>query len=437
MIYDLHFSCEEIAKAVNGKLIGENNIVNALSIDSREKSHTNYCYFAIKGTRYDGEEFVQEAISNGAGLIITCTYIKANVPVIIVRDTTVALGMLAHYHKGKTKIIGVTGSNGKTTTKDMIKSVLETKYSVCATKENNNNEIGVALTLLSIQDEDYCVVEMGMRGKGEIDWLSKICEPSISVITNCNSAHIGRLGSEKNIFEAKTEILNYTKEYAILPSEERFKELNFKGKKLYVGENGDYYPHNIIQKISGVKFDIKSCLNIEIDSIYRHDAMNATFAFAVGKLCNISEEMIKDGLSNFKKHGCRGEVYKVNGVTVIDDSYNASYESMKEAIISVKNNYADKRIAVLLGDMLELGEFSRDMHLKIGRLCRKIGVDLLFAYGEQSEHYLQGFGAGERILDYKEIVKTVFSKLNESFVLLIKASNKVKFHKLFEKERYK
>ena len=354
MIEGLNYNSTDISEAVNGKMVGENVKIEALTINSKEKASVSSCFFAINGKNYNGADYIEEAISNGARLIVTQEKIKCSVTTIYVDNAVKALGQLAKKHKGSTKVIAITGSNGKTTTKDMIISVIKTSHSVCGTDKNLNNEIGVALSLLSIKDEEFCVVEMGMRGLGEIEWLSYIAEPSIGIITNCMSAHIGNLGSKKNIFKAKTEIIKYVKEYVVFPNEIRFRLLKCAGiKKIFAQTK---MLKRIKRTENSIIFDIKETKNIKINSIFKHDVNNALFAYTIGKLLKIDDELIKKGLSEFKKQHSRGEIIKVNSHLIVNDCYNASYESTKLAIISIKQQFKNKKIAVLLGDMLELGE---------------------------------------------------------------------------------
>ena len=438
MIFDLNYTYKDIAKAVNGKLVGADGLITGVTINSREKSSVEHCFFAIKGKKHNGINYVREAVSNGAKLIVAQEKTESSVPVIYVENTTKALGLLGKKHKGKTKIIGITGSNGKTTTKDMAISVLKAKYPVTGTLFNNNNEIGVALTLLSIKKEDFCVVEMGMRGLGEIEWLSYISEPETSIITNCGSSHIGLLGSKENIFKAKTEILTFTKKYAILPDEKKFKALTCENlNKIYIGENGNYAPQNLRCNNSHLIFDVGECKDIKINSIYEHDAINAAFAYALGKLYGIDDLLIKERLESFSKEKSRGEIISVKGIEIINDCYNASYESARSAIISTVRQYSKtgKRIAVLLGDMLELGIKSARLHYDIGKLCREEKVQKMYTYGEYSKFYLQGFGSGEELSCYETIAEQILEELNEEYVLLVKASNAMNFQNIIEKMR--
>lgn len=438
MIDDISYMSSQIADAINGELYGKDEIISGISIDSREKSDKPFCFFAIKGKKYDGNDYIDEAIKNGAKLIVSDEKKQYPVSMIYVNDTVKALGLLGKKHKGKRKVVAITGSSGKTTTKDMVVSVLSKKYSVCGTYENQNNEIGVALTLLSIKNEEICVVEMGMRGLGEINWLSYISEPNVSLITNCGKAHIGILGNEDNIYKAKTEILNYTKEYAILPNEDRFKKIdNIKLKKIYIGNNGNYNAKNIKAEKHGFSFDINECQNIKITGIYEHNIYNALNAYAVGRIFDVEDGLIKKGLEDYCQGNGRGKILTVRGREIIDDSYNASYESMSEALKSL-SKYAKTNIKkpfALLGDMLELGKNSCEYHCNIGELCRKLEIEKIYVYGRFSKEYISGFGGGVEIKDFSEISKIIINETDENCVVLVKASNAMRFDKIVEELR--
>ena len=431
-IEGFNFSCEDIARAVNGELKGKNCKINCITTDSREKCSFPSCFFAIKGEKFNGNDHIAEAMENGAMVIVTDEKIGCGCAVIRVEDTRRALGLLAKAHIGSTRVIGVTGSQGKTTVKDMIISVLREKYSVCGTVSNQNNEIGVALTLLGSKNEDFCVVEMGMRGCGEIEWLSYISEPEIAVVTNCGTAHIGRLGSENGIFLAKMEILKHTKSVSILPYEERF--LNFdsgKLRKIYFGENAQYNYGNFQLFGGGQRFTINGneCI---LNSIYEHDAKNATIAFAVGEICGLKPGEISSGLSKYVKAHNRGSSEVVGGLEIINDCYNASYESTKSAILNCYNycKTKGKRLALLLGDMLELGEHTEELHKKIGELCKELGIEKTFVFGAFSSCYLAGHSKGIACENFNEIASIVLKEISDEYVLLVKASNAINFEKI-------
>lgn len=436
MINNSKFSALEIAKEVNGALVGNDVFSTKISINSKEKSADGHCFFAIKGEKYDGADFIGEAISNGAKIIVTQNKIRYPVSVIYVADAVKAFGLLARGRARKLRVVGVTGSYGKTCVKDMIISVLSERYRACGTEQNYNNEIGVPLTLLSAQDVDFCVVEMGMRALGEIEWLSYIAEPELSVITSCGTSHIERLGSMENIFKAKTEILKHTRACCVLPSQKSFYELENNLKKIYVGECGDFFANEIRREGEKIKFKIKG-QDFELNSIYEHNAKNAAFAYAVGKYYSLTDSEIKNGLLKWQQRENRGATLDFKGITVVNDCYNASYESVISAIYTLSTLRREGgRCAVLLGDMLEQGEEAKRLHTSVGSFCKECGVEFLFTCGANAQWYIEGFGGGEE-LKYGEIKNKILNTLAPGDALLVKASHAMNFDKIINDMREK
>jgi len=426
MITSANYSVTEIAKAIGVDYSGESGLINGLGWNSKEKLD-KYCYFVFKGLNYDGIEYVPEAINNGARLIISDRYIKAHVPVLYVEDVRKALCMIAAYHKGKTKIIGVTGSAGKTTTKEMIKAVLSRKYSTIATKDNENNEIGVAKTLLSISDEEFCVIEMGMRKRGDIDFLSSFCNPEASVIINALSAHIGLLGSKDEIFLAKTEILKYTKSYAILPFEDRFlKYCKGDYEKIFVGEQGDISYSNILPTNNGLKYQIKhhdKIISAFIPSFLNHNIYNSLYAYAIGSLYSVDSNEIISSLAEFRNVGLREKREIINGITVILDCYNASYEGMKSSLEGFAHFCAVDGLTpnVILGKMYEIGVNEEEYHYRIGEYARDLGIKDLIAYGSCAKYYTDGFIGGKGFENKIDMAKYIIENYGKQDAILIKA----------------
>ncbi len=428
---------EEIAKILNSKLIGDNSIIEYISTDTREMLPNNTCFIAFKGKSFNGNDFIKDAINKKCSLIITDKSISCNIPVIVVNDTKKAFGILAKELSQKTKVIGITGSVGKTTVKEMVSLVLKEKYSISSTYKNENNEIGVAKTLLSIKDNDYCVVEMGMRGLGEIEWLSYLSEPQISIITNCGTSHLELLGSEQNIFKAKTEILKHTQKYAIVPYEKRFIVYDYKNiKPIFIGKDIEYY--NLSYYGNGIKFSAKynnSIIeDIELSTFNLNNVKNALFAIVTGGLCGVSNEKIKQGLKKYTGENMHEEITQINGITVIKDCYNASYESVKSAIFSLKKYAEIKNVTpnLLLGDMLEIGEASREYHYRIGELAKDLGIKNLFAIGKYAKNITDGYLGGIICNDRCEMAKIIMSKLNNNDVILVKASRALMLEKIVE-----
>lgn len=427
----------EIAKIVSGKLIGKDCLINKISLSSNENMEFGTCFVGLKGKKYDGNDFVIDALSRGADVVMTEREIIHNKTSIVVDDTKISLLKLAKACIGKTKIIGITGSVGKTTVKNMIISVLGQRYSVTGTKENENNEIGVAKTLLSIKNEDFCVVEMGMRAQGEIDLLASFALPEVAVITNIKTSHIERLGSEENILKAKLEILNYKPKYAILPNDTRLKNLDYgEVKSIFIDfalKEGQYTFFD-----NGIEFciddDTSSSLKMKIYSFCLHNIHNARISYLVGKLYGLTNDEIANGLSQFKRERMREQYLNINGITIINDCYNSSYDSLKSALISVVNfsKIKGKRVNVLIGDILELGEYSEEIHTKIGRLCRNLEIDRLYLFGEDVIYVKNGAGYGEIFKKKEELIKELCEKLNENDVLLVKASRELRLERIIE-----
>lgn len=426
----------EIAKIISGNLIGRDVLIDKISINSEEIVGSGCCFVGIRGKNFDGNDFQENAFENGAELAI-CERQSTNKPCIIVENTKTALLKLAKAGRGKTKIIGVTGSVGKTTVKNMIISVLSQKYSVIGTEGNENNEIGVAKTLLKIQDEDFCVVEMGMRALGEIDLLASVALPELAVITNVKTSHLELLGTEENVLRAKMEILSYTPKYAVLPNDARLRSQNFgKTVTVFVDENIDSSRYKYFE--NGIEFSLDKNENysekMKIYSFYVHNIYNAEIAYNVGKIYGLTDTEISKGISSFKQDKMREEYLVINGITVINDCYNSSYESLKSSLYSLANfaKIKGKRANALIGDMLELGENRCELHTKIGQICHAIKIERLFLYGELVENIRMGAGYGEVFDSKEELINEICQKLNRDDVLLVKASRSLKFENIIE-----
>lgn len=425
----------EIARIINGELYGEDVEINKISIDSRENLDKNTCFWGIKGKKFDGNEFTLEAENKKAGLIVSNKRaIKGSH--IYVKDTRIALELLAKSRIKNTKVVALTGSVGKTTVKNMIISVLSQKYKVCGTQGNQNNEIGVLLTLLKIKNEDFCVVEMGMRNRGEIDYLASVAKPETVIITNALTSHIERLKSKNNIFLAKCEILNYSPKNAILPFEKRFVNLNIDNVNLYyVGENsscriGDFRQNNneIVYEI----IDEENIKTMKIYSLFLHNIQNSLFAYKVGRIYGLTDEEIREGLLNYKQDKYREEYKRIDGITIINDSYNASYESMASALCSLKKYciQTNKTPCALLGDILELGRCSQEIHEKIARLCKELGIKKLFYKGENYKIFNKYLENTILIDPSRESFRYIKQYLNSDDVLLVKGSRNMNLEKI-------
>ncbi|MBQ8741879.1 MAG: UDP-N-acetylmuramoyl-tripeptide--D-alanyl-D-alanine ligase [Clostridia bacterium] len=443
----------EIAEMANGRFfsgdLSEDVLVKTVTTDSRVKVCSGI-FVALVGERFDGHDYVEKAIENGSVCAIVERDIEnASFAYILVSDTKKALGMIAKGFKDKLSplTIAVTGSIGKTTTKEFIYSVLCEKYKTLKTEGNFNNDIGLPMTLLGLSpDEDVAVLEMGMSHFGEIEYLSKIASPNIAVITNIGRSHIENLGSREGIRDAKLEIRKGLTRDGILilnGDEPLLADIN---GAIYVGEvneESDYFIDNVIEGENGCAFDLtvrgERFESLTIPAIGRHNVMNAAFAFAVGFAAGIGEFEIRRGLMNFKNTGMRQNIYKHLGRTVIEDCYNASPESVKAAL-KVLATYAGRRDArrvAVLGDMKELGEYSTEAHIEVGNAVIESRVDLLVTVGEHALNIAAAAANNglKNIIafdepEYKRIAEAVMKNTNEGDVILFKASRAMAFEKI-------
>ena len=384
-------------------------------------------------------------------------YKKQNKNIIQVEDTIKAIGEMASYkikiQKGKynLKVVGVTGSVGKTSTKDIIANVLSNKYKVLKTEGNNNNHIGLPLTILRLQDEEIAVIEMGMNHLGEISYLTKIAKPDIAVITNIGTSHIGNLGSRENILKAKLEILEGMDKKKIVINNDNDllnkwyleNKNNIEIHTFGIKNESEFNAKNIKLKENSSEFICENKnekINIEVPVGGEHFILNALCGLTVGKLLNLNNEEIKNGIKDFKLTAKRMEINHLkNNITIINDSYNASYESMKASISNLKNMNGERKIAVL-GDMFELGDFSEKLHKEVGTEIYKNKIDKLYLIGNYSkfigeEAEKEGYKK-ENIFYFEnkdELFNNLKNNLKSGDVILIKASNGMKLFEIAEK----
>lgn len=402
---------KELAELCGGRLIGDGECaVTSVCTDSREAEEGSM-FIAIVGERVDGHIFIEQVKKAGA-VCALCSRIPdeaVDLPIILVEDTITALGRLgAQYSKNcRARRVGVTGSVGKTTTKEFIASVLATAGKVWKTEGNFNSTVGLPMSLLTLpEDADYAVLEMGMTGPGEIKLLSDIVCPEIGVITTIGTAHMELLGSRENIAKAKLEIKSSLAEdgHLLLCGNEPLLENEGENdpRVSYFSaevQNIEYYAYNISSDEGGMTFDA-SCLgnqlyDLEIPVIGKHNVAAALAGIAVGFMMGIEEERIRRGISAYRSVGLRQQMTDAGGVRIISDCYNASPESMRAAasvLMSVASHRSGKTVA-LLGDMLELGSSSAELHYAVGKYFADAGVDLLVSFGERAEKIADGFAS--------------------------------------------
>jgi len=366
--------------------------------DSR-KLEEGQLFVALKGER-DGHDFIPAALEKGAAAVL-CTRCDGDYPAIVVEDTRIALGQIARGERDRLgiKVVGITGSVGKSTTKEMVACVLSSTYRVAKTPENHNNDIGLPMTVLSIpEDTEIAVLEMGMNHFGEISYLTSIAKPDLAVITNIGTVHVEYLGSVEGILRAKLEILEgMSAGSTVLFNGDNALLWNLRGtldkRIVYFGVQNpecQVLGDSITQNDGNLSFHVKSqgrLFGIELPMEGEHYVPDALAAIGVGLQLQVPIEKIQDSLSRFRNMAGRQEIYEKNGFTIIQDCYNAGPESMTAAL-TVLGSRTGRRVAVL-GDMLELGVCSDAEHYKIGRVAAK-NADILLAYGPKSERMLYG-----------------------------------------------
>ncbi|MDF9408638.1 UDP-N-acetylmuramoyl-tripeptide--D-alanyl-D-alanine ligase [Pelotomaculum isophthalicicum JI] len=445
----------EIAQAINGEIIqGDSGIViNRVSTDSR-RIEPGSLFFALRGTRYDAHQFLDQAIAAGAGglVIDRDVEVTAGITVIKVLDTLAALQALAASNRERCGIplIGVTGSTGKTTTKDMIASVLGTRLHTIKTMGNYNNEIGLPLTLLNMdENSEVAVVEMGMRGPGEIDALCRIAKPNGAVITNIGETHLELLGTVSNIAAAKGEILENipTDGFAVLNAESSFIQREAKrcrGKVVFFGieQECEITAKDIIAESGGNRFTAEIAGyegEFFLPAPGRHNVMNALAAIAVGRELGLSIEEIAEGLKTVTLSDMRLAIIEVGDIKIINDTYNASPVSTGAALQVLKEVSCGKSMVAVLGDMLELGSRAVEGHLEVGSIAADLGVDSLVAVGDLASGIADGalrsgMPAGKiyRCADNREAITVLNVILREGEVVLVKGSRGMHMEQIVE-----
>ncbi len=457
-----------ISRVTAGKLVtvngGYGGRIEYVTTDSRVPLESGM-FVAISGERFDGHSYIADAIGKGERIILCerVPELSDELPgcdLVVVENTVLALGKLAsHYiYESRVRTVAVTGSVGKTTTKELIYSVLSRKYCAHKTEGNKNNEIGLPLTAFALApDTEYGIFECGMCGLGEIEYLSDIVRPDIAVITNIGSSHLEKLGTRENIARAKLEIVHgmdksgvliingdepLLTESAAVASRERVITAALHNR------NADYRALNIRSVEDKTLFDLiykgKVAANVEIPLLGTHNVYDALYAFAVGIEAGMTEEAIRIGLSMYRGVAMRQRVYGVRDFTVIEDCYNASPESMRAGIdvLVTMAKAKGKRPVALLGDMKELGDGTHLMHEQVGTYAAEAGIRQLYTYGPLAEGIARAaIIAGIRAenvyvnADSNDPGKTgemILSSIGKDDILLVKASRSIAAERVIE-----
>jgi len=436
------FTVDEIIEATGGELLSDNSkTFSGVSIDSRSMSGGDL-FVAIKGDTFDGHDFLASALEKGSGAVVHTRVepLPDGKVLIYVNDTLRSLQDLAHFLRMKRDIpvVAVTGSNGKTTTKEMIYTILSQRYKTLKTVGNFNNHIGLPLSLLKLEsDDEMIVLEMGMNAAGEIKRLCEIAVPSHGVITNIGLAHVGRLGSREAVRDAKLEILEGLS-VAVVNADDDFlleginRAKSFKGQIVTFAINNDaqVMASHICVTENGSDFmlEIKDVGRVQI-SLNIHgifNVYNALAAAAVSYSFGITLNEIKKSLETCTGFPMRFEMIKKGGLTVINDSYNANPSSMKESIRELILLGSLGRLVAVLGDMSELEEFSEEEHRTIGKVISEMGVDVFVAVGDK-----MGLAAKESMnIIGKKAIQEVYSftdveSANEKIMDILKEGDTV------------
>lgn len=423
---------KDLIRLCNGEVIGNKEItIDNFIIDSR-KIEKDDVYVAIVGENNDGNKYTESALEKGAKAVIISNskYIDINKyqdkTIIIVPDTLKCLQELARYKRSlyQGKVIAITGSVGKTSTKDMVSALLQSKYKVHKTQGNMNNHLGLPLTILSLKDEDILVVEMGMNHFGEISTLTNIAKPNIAIITNIGTAHIGNLGSRENILKAKLEILEGLDKNGVLVINNDNDLLHehkdeIKNKVITIGINNqsDYMASNIKEDMFSSSFLVNNKEEVLLPQGGRASIYNYLVGYAICDYLGVKDKI--KGLNNLELSKNRLEVKETSmGYTIIDDSYNASYDSVKNSLDLIGKS--PRRKIVVLGDILELDNYGESIHRSIAPIVIANKIDKLFLVGDMAKY----IGLEAIKLGYNPKNIYYFSKESDSYQALEKELKK-------------
>ena len=453
-----NITVKDILELTNGELVIGNQDFECenFSKDTRQIKE-NDIYVGIKGEKFDGNLFWKEALEKGAKCVIVenIDFSKENLDnfkdkiIIEVENTLEALCKIAAYKRkiNDIPVVAITGSVGKTSTKDMIASVVSQKYKTLKTIGNNNNNIGLPFTILRLKDEEIMVLEMGMNHFGEISLLSKIAKPNICVITNIGTSHIGNLGSRENILKAKLEILDGAENPTIIINNDndllhKWYLENRDNKNIItfgIENESDIMPKNLELHHDGSEYECNingENVKVKVPIAGEHFVLNALCATTVGNVLDIKPNKILQGIENVELTKNRMDVVEKNGITIINDAYNASLESITASLKYLLTFKNSRKIAIL-GDILEVGEYNEELHRKVGKEVVNQKVDILICYGEASKYIVDQArkeGMDEENIYYFEDKNQILDFLKEEIkkgdVLLFKASNGMRFFDL-------
>lgn len=443
---------QQLAQWCGGRVVpvGADCEISAIQQDSRDIRYGDL-FVALAGEHFDGHNFVKQAGETGAAAALVDHETGNGIPEIVVKDTLIAYGDIARKYLESLQIpvVAITGSVGKTTTKEMIFGVLAGKYRVSKTQGNHNNNLGLPITIMEMAaDTQMAVLELGMNHFGEMSYLTSIARPNVVVITNIGTMHIEHLGTREGILKAKLEIMQGIRDdgVAVFNGDEPLLWNLREGthRRIYFGienERCDVLAKDICQKDGGMEFTVEAMghnFRVFVPQEGRHTVYNALAAIAVGLLQGVEPDVIVRQLGLFHNTGMRQRVFEENGCTIIDDCYNAGPESMEAALNVLKEHKCEGRRIAVLGDMLELGTRAMAEHYRVGRLAAA-AADVILAYGKHSERIITGAVTGGMSTknavhydDQSEMAQALARAARPGDVLLFKGSRGVKMERVMK-----
>lgn len=439
----MNFTVRQIAEIIEGKLFSKNPdaSINGFSIDSRSIKKGEF-FIALKGKNHDGHNFCQDALSRGAsGLIIEeggeedVFMIQRTHPVIIVKNTYNAIGKIASEirRRAQVPVICVTGTNGKTTVKDMLAHILSSRFKVLSSPKSYNNIIGLSLTLFNLEDSyDFAVVELGTNKPGEIRSLAEIACPNMAIITNIGRGHLEFFLDKMGVFAEKISLVDSLskKGQAFLNGDDEFlSKVSLKNVKFFGSSHKcDFLINKISKHEKGINFSLNN-KDFFLPLEGRHNVYNAAPAIAIAESAGIEYSVIKERVKDFSLQEMRFERREINGIYFVNDAYNANPDSFRAALDAFEENALGNVKGVIAGDMLELGEKSNELHKEVGRNIAEKNMDFLITVGARAEYI--ALGAIEGGMDKKNVLRaeshkhaaiSLRERANQGAVILLKAS---------------
>ncbi len=446
----MNLTLQECASATNGEILSGNPelVIGELNTDSRQIK-SGQTFLALVGDRFNGHDFLPQALAQGAqGLVISQKDFAPSLLarakwVLLVENTTAALGCIARQWKNQVspKVVGITGSCGKTTVKEMTAHVCREVFRVHATPGNFNNEIGLPITLLQLQPEhSLAICEVGMNHAGELTRLTHICEPHIAVLTNVGDAHLGNFPSKEALRNAKAELFHASALDTILilgtdcPNARLVLNDDLKGREVITFGTGAeaHVRATCIQTVGPqeIHFNLEyqeNAVPVALNVFGQHQIQNALATAAVALQLGMKLEQIAERLQTFRSSNQRSVLKKIGGITIIEDCYNASPTAVIQALRSLKQQFPEQRLIGVLGEMQELGTYSETLHRKVGRECVAQKLSFVFTVGQKARWYKEEISVLSSIptlhVDYaEELMESVLPYLEENDVVIVKGS---------------